>query len=122
MKKLIIYTIVLLFSLPAVSNAQRLKNRWKGMRAEIHFGIGATNFLGDLGGANQIGTHAFKDFEFSQTRLAASFGYRYKMTSSIAINTSLSYGQVAGDDKLTTEFFRSYRNLNFKTALTAHTS
>lgn len=117
MKKLITYVIVLLFTLPLAGNAQRLKNRWKGMRAEIHFGIGATNFLGDLGGANQIGTHYFKDLEFSQTRLAATFGYRYKLTPSIAINTTAAYGEVAGNDNLTTEFFRNYRNLSFKSTI-----
>ncbi len=114
MKKIITYVVLFLLVLPLISSGQRLKNRWKAMRAEVHFGIGATNFLGELGGANQIGTHYFKDFEFSQTRLALSAGYRYKISSSVAINTSLSYGQVAGNDNLTTEFFRSYRNLSFK--------
>ena len=114
MKKAATYAVIFLLSLPLFSSGQRLRNRWKAMRAEVHFGVGATNFLGELGGANQIGTHAFKDFEFSQTRLAISAGYRYKLNSGLAINTSISYGQVAGNDNLTTEFFRNYRNLSFK--------
>ena len=114
MKKIATYAVILMISLPLFTSGQRLRNRWKSMRAEVHFGVGATNFLGELGGANQIGTHAYKDFEFSQTRLAISAGYRYKLASNIAINTSLSYGQVAGNDNLTTEFFRNYRNLSFK--------
>jgi hypothetical protein len=114
MKKIATYAVLLLLILPMLSSGQRLRNRWKSMRAEVHFGIGATNFLGELGGANQIGTHAYKDFEFSQTRLAISGGYRYKLSASTAINTSISYGQVAGNDNLTTEFFRNYRNLSFK--------
>jgi hypothetical protein len=114
MKKIATYAVIFLLSVPLLSSGQRLRNRWKAMRAEVHFGIGATNFLGELGGANQIGTHAFKDFEFSQTRLAISAGYRYKLNSGLAVNTSLSYGQVAGNDNLTTEFFRNYRNLSFK--------
>ncbi len=84
------------------------------MRAEVHFGIGATNFLGELGGADQVGTNGFKDLEFSVTKLAASLGLRYKLSPSIALNSHLSYGQVAGDDALTKEFFRNYRNLSFK--------
>jgi Domain of unknown function (DUF6089) len=114
MRKIITYAALLIFVLPLITSGQRLRNRWKAMRADVHFGIGATNFLGELGGANQIGTHYFKDFEFSQTRLALSAGYRYKISSGIAINTNISYGQVAGNDNLTTEFFRSYRNLSFK--------
>jgi uncharacterized protein DUF6089 len=114
MKKIATYAVVFLLVLPLITSGQRLRNRWKSMRADVHLGIGATNFLGELGGANQIGTHYFKDIEFSQTRLAISAGYRYKITSGIAINTNLSYGQLAGNDNLTKEFFRNYRNLSFK--------
>ena len=114
MKKIATYAVLLLLVLPLIGSGQRLRNRWKSMRAEVHFGIGATNFLGELGGANQIGKHAFQDFEFSQTRIAISGGYRYKLSASTALNTSISYGQVSGNDNLTTEFFRNYRNLSFK--------
>ena len=34
---------------------------WKGQRKEFFFGVGATNFLGDLGGLNQIGKDYFAD-------------------------------------------------------------
>lgn len=114
MKKGLLLIIALIFVIPFSGDSQRLKNRWRAMRAEVNFGIGATNFLGELGGADQIGTNQFKDLEFSQTRLAASLGYRYKLSPSISINTHFSYGQVAGNDNLTREFFRNYRNLSFK--------
>ena len=41
---------------------------WKRNRQEYFFGGGATNFLGDLGGANQIGTHGIKDFNWPAVR------------------------------------------------------
>jgi hypothetical protein len=107
-------TILLVLLLPALVNAQLIKNRWKAYRTEIHIGIGPTNFLGELGGANQIGTHYFKDLEFTQTRYAISGGVRYKISPNFAINTHLTFAKVAGDDALTTEFYRSYRNLSFK--------
>ncbi len=69
--------------------------------------------MGELGGANQIGTNYFKDLEWSQTRLALAVGLRYKLSNYFALNGHLTYGRVSGDDKLTTEQFRSYRNLNF---------
>ncbi len=107
-------SILLLLLLPALVNAQLIKNRWKAYRMELHLGAGPTNFLGELGGANQIGTHYFKDLEFTQTRYAISGGLRYKLTQNFAINTHLTFGKIAGDDALTTEFYRSYRNLSFK--------
>jgi len=117
MKKGLFPIIALLMVMSFSSDAQRIKNRWRTFRAELHFGIGATNFLGELGGADQIGTNGFRDLEFSVTKLAASLGYRYKISPTMALNTHLSYGQVAGNDNLTKEFFRNYRNLSFKSTI-----
>lgn len=117
MKKPLLVLLVVLFAIPFGSDAQRLRNRWKAMRAELNIGIGASNFLGELGGADQIGTHFFKDFEFSQTRLAIQLGYRYKLTKFLALNTHLTYGEVAGNDNLTKEFYRNYRNLSFESTI-----
>ncbi len=114
MRKFIPALLVFLFLYPLESESQRLKNRWRGMRGEINIGIGASNFLGELGGADQIGTHFFKDYEWSETQPAIQIGYRYKISRSFSLNTHLTYGHVSGDDKTTKEFFRSYRNLSFK--------
>jgi len=107
--RLLTLVVVLLVGIPALVSAQR----WKRQRYEFSIGAGATNFLGDLGGADQIGTHYFKDFEWTMTRFAAAIGLRYKMSEFFALNSHITYGRVAGDDKLTKEFFRNYRNLNF---------
>ena len=88
--------------------------RWKTMRYEAQYGIGAGNFLGDLGGANQIGTHYFKDFEWVETRPAICIGMRYKLTEFFALKSALTFGQMRGDDKLTDYTYRNYRNLSFK--------
>ncbi len=109
MKKIFTFLFLLMIMLPALVNAQR----WKRQRYEFSVGAGVTNFLGELGGANQIGTHYFRDLEFSQTRLAAALGLRYKLSNYFAVNTHLTYGRVSGDDKLTTEKFRHTRNINF---------
>ncbi|HEX5002171.1 MAG TPA: DUF6089 family protein [Bacteroidia bacterium] len=107
--------LLLICLLPGLSIAQRYKQRWKAYRSELSFGIGASNFLGDLGGANKIGTNDFQDLEFSETNIAISAGIRYKLNPILSLNTHLTYGQVSGSDALTQEFFRNYRNLNFKT-------
>ena len=57
---------------PQSSHAQR----WKRQRTEYSFGLGATNFLGDLGGRDQVGTDGLMDLEYEATRYAASVGFR----------------------------------------------
>jgi len=114
MKKLYVLLFIALV-LPGIVNAQRYKSRWKAYRTEIHFGVGPSNFLGELGGADQIGTNYLKDLEINQTRLSLCGGLRYKLSPAMALNTKFTYGKVTGDDALTKEFFRNYRNLNFKT-------
>jgi hypothetical protein len=101
---------VLILALPALANAQHKKKyRW-----EAGVDIGAANFLGDLGGANQIGTHFVKDLEVSLTRPALGAHIRYRNNRYIGYRANMSYGKVFGNDALTQERFRNNRNLNFK--------
>lgn len=76
--------------------------------------LGATNFLGDLGGANQIGTHGFKDLEWVLTRPAVGASMRWKVQQYFSFKGNLYWGILRGDDRLTTEPFRNNRNLSFK--------
>lgn len=117
MKKFYIVTVLLLVLLPSLSEAQRVKARWKAYRFEWSGGIGASNFLGELGGANQIGTNGFKDLEFSATRQALVVGLRYKLTPFLALHGHATWGSVSGDDALTEEPFRRNRNLNFRSPI-----
>lgn len=90
-------------------------NDWKKYRKEVILQVGVTEFLGDLGGQNRIGTdYSPVDLEFSLTRPAVSLAYRYKIAKNFNWHSSFNYLLVAGDDKLTTEPFRNNRNLNFK--------
>ena len=112
MYRIKIILLLILIAIPFLSNSQ---SYWKAYRNEVHIGIGASNFLGELGGANQIGTDGFRDLELLATRLAFTAGLRHRMSQRFYINTDFSYGRLSGDDALTLEFFRNYRNLNFKT-------
>ena len=90
-------------------------NDWKKYRKEVVFQAGISQFLGDLGGLNRIGTDFSPvDIEFTLTRPALSLAYRYKFAKNFNIHSSFNYLLVSGDDKLTTEQFRNNRNLNFK--------
>lgn len=104
--------LVCLVVVPALSIAQG--NRWKRFRYEAVAGIGATNFLGELGGADQIGTDFYKDLELKLTRPAVNLGMRYKITPQTAVKLGLTWGAVAGDDALTKDEFRSQRTIHFR--------
>lgn len=102
--------LLLLIVLPAFAFAQRNKRyKW-----EACLGIGATNFLGDLGGANQIGTNGLKDLEIVLTKPAVSLNVRYRKGRYWGYKGGFYWGQVSGFDYLTTERYRNNRNLHFK--------
>jgi len=110
--------ILVVLLLPSLANAQR----WKRQRKEYSFGMGATNFLGDLGGADQIGTNGLKDLEISATRFAVTAGYRYQLAKDWYVKSSLYYLQVTGNDNLTKEPARAMRKLNFKSQIVEFSS
>jgi hypothetical protein len=92
-------------------------NMWRKQRNELNFSVGVTNFLGDLGGRDMIGSNFIWDLEISKTRPAIGFNYLYYLGRSFAIRPQISFGKVAGDDKLTQESFRNNRNLNFESII-----
>lgn len=100
-----------------VTHGQYFRNSgyWKTHRSEYMIGLGLSNFLGELGGRDQIGSPFVWDLELSQTKPAASLGYRYHTAEKQALRLNFTYGILAGNDNLTSEVFRSNRNLNFKT-------
>jgi hypothetical protein len=116
--------LLLLFIIPIVASAQYRKPKYKRAnnfansknkaRKEYVFAIGAANFLGELGGANQIGTNFVKDLEFSMTRPSAAIGMRYKFAKRFAVKGGFYYQLVSGADRLTKEPFRNNRNLSFR--------
>ncbi len=117
-KSIFILTVLFLFLVSEHLSAQRFKFRSRASRLRTHefvFGIGATTFLGDLGGANAIGTNGMKDLDIPATRPVLQLGYLYQFRKHFGLKTSLFLGQLAGDDNWTDEKFRNNRNLHFKT-------
>jgi len=106
----VVVLILAILMLPIFSHAQK----WKRQRVEYSFGLGATNFLGDLGGRNQQGTDFIMDFEYKATRYAASLGYRYQLGKDWYVKGNLVYALVSGNDNLTQEPARARRKLKFK--------
>ncbi len=110
MKNIILLLIVFIF---ATEVDAQYSSRWKRYRYEVVYGLGVTNFLGELGGADKEGTNLLSDFEFSMTRPAVSLGMRYKILEKLSTKGALSYGILRGDDNTTEEIYRHNRNLNF---------
>lgn len=102
--------LLCLIVLPMLSSAQR----WKRYRYEWVAAVGATQFLGDLGGRNQIGSDYFFDLDAASTRYIINVGFRYKLSQYVSIKTGVSGGEVSGDDRYTEEPYRSNRNLHFR--------
>lgn len=102
--------ILLLIFLPSLASAQL----WKRYRKQVTAGIGVTNFLGDLGGANKIGSNDFTDLDLAATRMTVNAGFKYQLTKSITARANVTWGLLKGDDKFTDEIWRQDRNLNFR--------
>lgn len=118
MRKLVLKLIFTIFCLGQL-HAQYFD--WEKMMAkymnEISFGAGATNFLGELGGLDKVGSDFLMDFEWPASRWNVHVGYKHNFDKYWAFRTTLTVGELAGDDRWTKEFFRNNRNLNFKTTL-----
>lgn len=95
----------------------RTSNYWKTHRNELQVSLGVSNFLGELGGRNRIGSDFIWDLEISQTKPSFAFAWRYFVAEKMAMRWNLSYGLLAGNDNLTTEEFRHNRNLHFRSDL-----
>jgi hypothetical protein len=98
------------------ADAQRKRNRFLD-RSEVTYGLGFSNFLGELGGADQIGTNGLRDLEFLMTRPAVNLGFRYRKSPVLSYKANLTYGRLAGRDSLTREPFRRNRNLSFRSPI-----
>ncbi len=90
---------------------------WKSNRQSISFGVGVSNFLGELGGRDQVGTDFVYDLEFAETKPALQFNYRYQLGQRIYAKAQLGFALVGGNDALTEEIFRRNRNLSFRSTI-----
>lgn len=91
---------------------------WKQNKYEVYFSLGATTFLGDLGGLNREGTQkSIVDMDLMSTRMGGSAGYRYRIGPRWATSSQLFFGMVSGDDAHTEEIVRRSRNLSFRSPI-----
>jgi hypothetical protein len=112
------HSSLLILSFIALSLSSQNFNRpgdWKKYRKEIYASIGISEFLGDLGGRDRVGTdNSPVDINFRSTRSAMGIGYKYKFARWFNVATNFNYLVVRADDALTNNPARKNRNLNFK--------
>ena len=103
------------FAQPTNFNSQR---NWSRNKKELIIGFGATNFLGDLGGASGVGKdYSLKDIDFPSTGLGGVLGFRYRFHPYYATSTILNIGMVRGSDAKTDNYVRESRNLHFRSPI-----
>lgn len=114
MKKYIF--LILILTIPLISNAQK----WKRYRYEVLFGVGYSNFFGDLGGGSGKGGQSIisiKDIDFGSSRPAFFVGARYKIVERFALKINFLYAYVSGNDKYSGEIGRKNRNESFSSPI-----
>ena len=90
------------------------RSHWLVYRHEVGVTVGLTAFLGELGGADAIGSDGLRDWNFNQNRFAISIDYQYYLRKNLSVRANFLYAYLSGDDKNTKEAFRSNRNLHFR--------
>lgn len=113
----LILLLVPLMNLAQHTNFNTQRN-WSLNKKEIRFGFGATQFTGDLGGRDQLGTdYSLLDINIPATHINGEFGFRYRFHPFWATTTSLHVGMIRGNDALTNDIVRNSRNLHFRSLL-----
>ena len=82
---------------------------WRINRYEGTFGLGTTNFFGDIGGTEDVNTAlGFKDIQLKFTRPSFAFGARYKLNGTMALKMNIIYAFIAGNDYGARNDFRKF--------------
>ncbi len=110
MKKLLLLSLSLLL-LANNSDAQRKKMRYA---FDYGFGIGPSNYLGEMGGKEKTRRDFIWDMKLRNTRYSVSGFARYKLNNYFAVHAGMAYLRIQGDDKLSSNRGRKGRNLNFR--------
>lgn len=112
---IVLFTTGSLYSQYKVSNFDK-SPYWKHHKHEFFFNIGATGFLGDVGGLDKAGTNNSPvDLDFKSIRYTGGIGYRLRFSPRFAYTSTLAYAQFSGKDEYTQEIIRNSRNLSFRT-------
>ena len=109
MRKLLVILISVLFAEGAMS------------QYNLDFGVnlGASNYLGEMGGTNEPGKGATRknfvsDMKLDQTHFAGGVWGRYRIHPLLSVRANLMYLRISGADSLSSNPERNGRNLHFR--------
>jgi hypothetical protein len=109
MKYIVIVGILLIYSITQAQSSRSMPWAW-----DYGFSLGASNYLGDIGGKEQTRRDFVADMKFAKTRWNIGGFARYKVHDRLSIKLALDYLRIEGDDKLSNNPGRNARNLNFR--------
>lgn len=113
------YRIFVIFTLTIVLNINLKAQYWQRNRQSLVFGLGTSQFMGDLGGGAKDAAHflGLRDMNLASTRPVLSVGYRYRVLKPLAVKGGVSWAILAADDKNSRHIGRKLRNLHFRSHL-----
>lgn len=88
-----------------------MKSQWLW---DYGFSVGASNYLGDIGGKDKTRRDFLADMKLAETRWNGGLFVRYRWRPKVSIKASFDYLRVQGDDKLSSNQGRHFRNFNFR--------
>ncbi len=121
--------IILVLILPLCSFAQKinLNTEKKGLsiyKRELIFGLGATQYIGDVGGSSsgdfagaEYGTKQYgvANVNIKTTSFFGCAGYRFRFNKLFATTGLFNFGMIRENDALGREMVKRFRNLHFRT-------
>jgi len=106
MKKLILFFLILLSG-----------NALGQYKLDVGFGLGGSNYLGDIGGKERTRRDFVFDMHLTETRVTPHIYGRYRFSKLFSVLQSISFLPIRDFDNLSTNPARRARNLNFRNRL-----
>ena len=104
MRKLLL--LIIIFTAPIIGYAQY---NW-----DIGFQLGASNYLGEMGGKHDTRKNFVYDMKLNKTQFTAGAFGRYKFNSLISAQLGFNWVRITGADDASTNPARVGRNLSFR--------
>jgi opacity protein-like surface antigen len=102
-----IHKYILLSCLLIVSTLG-FSQQWKLSRSSYTYGVGISNYFGDIGGASKADASPFADLDLAYSRPVLAVGFYYKLYERIAVKGNLSYANIHGSDANSQNANRNY--------------
>jgi hypothetical protein len=87
-------------------------------RTDIGFNFGGANYLGEIGGKEDTRRDFIFDMKLKETKTSFGAFIRHRFNDSYGFTATLTFANIAGNDKNSSNPARNERNLNFKNLIT----